>query len=51
MAGLNDNIAVLCTAEVPEDLLNSFFLTAYSAPEFVNEGADDVGMQKSCPSH
>ncbi|KAB5515090.1 hypothetical protein GE09DRAFT_1231537 [Coniochaeta sp. 2T2.1] len=42
MTGLDDNTAVFCTAEVPEDLLDSFFQTAYGAPEFVNEGVDDV---------
>ncbi|KAB5576215.1 hypothetical protein GE09DRAFT_618636 [Coniochaeta sp. 2T2.1] len=44
MARLDDNTAVFCTAEIPDDLLNSFFQTAYSAPEFVNEGVDDVGV-------
>lgn len=44
MAKLNDNTPVFCTAEIPEDLLNDFFRAAYSAPEFTNEGVDDVGM-------
>ncbi|GAB1317846.1 hypothetical protein MFIFM68171_08056 [Madurella fahalii] len=44
MSELNDNTAVFCVAEIPQDVLNDFFSTAYSAPEFANEGVDDVGV-------
>ena len=44
MPKLQDNTPVFCTAEVPADLIDAFFQTAYSAPEFVDEGGiDDIG--------
>ena len=43
MTELNDNTAVFCVAEISEEVLNDFFRTAYSAPEFADEGVDDVG--------
>lgn len=49
MTELNDNTAVFCVAEIPQDVLNGFFLTAYSAPEFANEGIDDIGTYLTLP--
>lgn len=44
MALLNDVIPVFCTAEIRGDVLDEFFLAAYSSPEFVNEGIHgDIG--------
>ena len=43
MARLNNNTAVFFVAQIPEDMLNDFFRTAYSAPKFADEGVDDVG--------
>jgi len=50
MTELNDNTPVFCTAEIPEEVLNSFFREAYAAPGLADEGIDDVGMSPShCP--
>lgn len=43
MMELDDNTPVFCTAEIPQDLLNTFFREAYAAPELAEEGIDDVG--------